>query len=506
MIALAPRLRVIAAMGLALAAPACSWVDYTPKPLVNVTIPALDTSPKKRYFAKEQPPAASAQRPLRAPKATWAELPNGLKVATIPGKSWPVAEVRVLALGGSAADGERPGLASITAKLMVEGGVAPVEALGAALSAEVTDDAIELRLSATADQLDAAIDLAGAMIARPALAEGALDKLKKREIQRASDLARSSAPWAAGMMIRRELFTLPADHHPYASFAATAEDLAKIKPGDVRALHKRAFVPKNMVVIIAGDVPSDAAMAAARRAFGGLRGGEPPVVSFTDPSQLDRLKITVIDRPKAAYADLYAAMLGPARSDKTFASYAVLAELLGGQGGRLASDLGDARALSLDVGGKVTELARGPSLLTLHVGVAPDKVFTAAQGLFEHVDRLAETAPTAAEVDGAARSLTGLLSSRFESIGGAASELGRLKALGLPDEHLDAFGKELMNVTPALVNKAGGDHMRKGRAVLVAVGPAASIGPMLARFGEVRVVDATRGFERIKTIPHARGD
>jgi zinc protease len=37
--------------------------------------------------------------------------------------------------------------------------------------------------------------------------------------------------------------------------------------------------------------------------------------------------------------------------------------------------------------------------------------------------------------------------------------------------------------------------------VVVAAGDAQAIGGMLSHFGEVKVVDPTRGFERVRTIP-----
>jgi hypothetical protein len=84
----------------------------------------------------------------------------------------------------------------------------------------------------------------------------------------------------------------------------------------------------------------------------------------------------------------------------------------------------------------------------------------------------------------------------------------RLGAAGHRDDgdvrerRLVAQGREeLRDVTPALALKAAGDKIRSGREVVVVAGDATVIGPMLSHFGEVKVVDPTKNFERVRTIP-----
>ena len=82
-----------------------------------------------------------------------------------------------------------------------------------------------------------------------------------------------------------------------------------------------------------------------------------------------------------------------------------------------------------------------------------------------------------------------------------ADELGRLRTLGLPDDYDDGYRKELREVTPALALKAASSAIRPGHLVLVVAGDAAVIGPMLSHFGQVKVVDPTKNFDRVRTIP-----
>jgi hypothetical protein len=89
---------------------------------------------------------------------------------------------------------------------------------------------------------------------------------------------------------------------------------------------------------------------------------------------------------------------------------------------------------------------------------------------------------------------------RLETTGAVANEVVRLQTLGLPDDYDETYRKELGEVTPALALKAAGESLRSGHMVVVVAGDAQALGGMLSHFGAVKVVDPTRGFERVRTI------
>ena len=81
----------------------------------------------------------------------------------------------------------------------------------------------------------------------------------------------------------------------------------------------------------------------------------------------------------------------------------------------------------------------------------------------------------------------------------AARDVGGV--LGLPDDYDDGYRKELGEITGPLALKAASEHLRSGHEVIVVAGDAATIGPMLSRFGEVKVADPTKDFARVRSIP-----
>ena len=491
-------------------APAAS---YELRPIENVAIPVRDTAPKPRaqVEARESPPPSGPARPYRLPTVTWAELPGGVRLGTAVSRALPIVEVRVVVPGGASADGERPGRAALTGELLKEGGagglpgrelLSRIEALGGTLSVNTSRDATVLSLGVTREHLADALALLGSVVQRPRLDAGELNKIKKREIERAQDSARTDGRWGALITLYRDLYALPSERHPYASYAATPAELARITAADCRAFHERQFVPKNTLVIVVGDAAPEAARAAAEKAFTDRRAAEVPAIPFTDPLPPESMKITLIDRPKSTQSDIFIGVLGPSRADRDWAAFAVAGQVLGGgPTGRLFADVREQKGLAYAASSHPVEVARGPAPLLAFAGTQTGKTGLALQALLEHTARLGSTAPGSEEVEVATRYLVDAFAIRMETVGAVADRIVQLRLLNLPDDYDDGYRKELRDITPALSGKVAGEYVRPGHAIVAVAGDAAVIGPMLSRFGEVKVVDPTREFERERTIP-----
>ncbi|WP_438033935.1 M16 family metallopeptidase [Sorangium sp. So ce204] len=485
--------------------PAQAGAPATPAPATSA--PA---APPAEAARGEQPPPSGPAKPARMPAIAWAELPSGLRVATAVSRALPLVEVRVVIRGGSAADGERTGLAAITGELLLRGGagglpgrelLARVESLGASLRVDTGLDATVIALRAPSDRLAEAALLLGHVVQRPRLDAAELARLKAQAAEAARERARSDARWGALMVLFRDLYALPTELHPYASFGATAAELPRITAADCRAFHAAWYVPKNTVVVVAGDTTPEAARAAVEKAFTDRRGAEPPALSFTDPVPPASLKITIVDRPKSAESELFLGVLGPERGASEWPALAVAGEVLGGPSGRLSQELLEPRGPAREVSAAPLDVAHGPVPLLAHVRVPAARTGLAAQAMLEHAEQLAAAAPSQEEVDAAARRLTARLGLGLGTATGLADEIAVMQALDLPDDHHESYRKELRDITPAFAGKVAHDNVRPAHAAIVVVGDAQAIGPMLSRLGDVKVVDPTRAFERKRTIP-----
>jgi predicted Zn-dependent peptidase len=236
---------------------------------------------------------------------------------------------------------------------------------------------------------------------------------------------------------------------------------------------------------VVGDAAPDAVRSAADEAFRGRATGAPPAPSLTDPMPPETLKITLVDRPRSTQSEIYLAFLGPARDEKDWPAFEVASRVLGGAA---------ARSMPLEV-------SRGRIPLVAHAATPLAKTGLALRALLEHAERLAATAPQPEEVEAAVRSMNQAFAARMQSPAAVADELARARALNLPDDYVEALRKELRDITPALVTRVAGEILRPNHAIVVVAGDAEVAGPLLSRFGEVKVVDPTRDFERRRSIP-----
>jgi predicted Zn-dependent peptidase len=481
------------------------------KEIQNVVIPVKNTTPEHATApTREAPPASGPSREYAFPKVVWAELSNGLKVGTISSGALPIVQIRVGVLAGKSAEAERTGLANLTGELLKDGGAGPmssreliakVEGLGSSLSIRTGMDSTVLGLAVTKPHVEEAMDILGALVVAPRFNAQEFKKLKKREVERVTDRARTSGAWAASMMLHRDLYATPSGRHPYANVDATASEMQKLTVEDCRTFHKQWYVPKNAFVVIAGDVTPEQSRAAAERAFGAFRGGEPPTVAFSEPAPLTGLELTVIDRPKSSQSNIYVGMRGPTRNHATWPAMAVANQVLGGGvAGRLFLDVREKQSLAYSTSSSLVELAHGPVPLTAYAGTQTAKTGLALKALLDNLDRLGTSEASPAEVDTSKRYLSDVFAIKLETIGALASELVSLRTLGLPDDYDDGYRKELREVSPAAAANAAKEHIQAGKGVVIVAGDAEIVGPMLSHFGEVKVVDPMRDFATVRTI------
>src|SRR3954471_6877475 len=201
-----------AAFLVALAA-ACAAPAPSPPPRVP-TAPA--PQPSAPPVASADPLAEAPTSPVRAtvpfPSIVHRHLAGGLDLAVVPRPGFPVVELRLIVLSGQATDGNLPGLAALTGKLLKDGGAGPwssrelaekTEALGAHLSIGTDRDATRISLGVTSDKLDPALDILAALAERPRFPAAEFSKLRQREIDRVKDRARTSPSWLASMVLYR---------------------------------------------------------------------------------------------------------------------------------------------------------------------------------------------------------------------------------------------------------------------------------------------------------------
>jgi zinc protease len=480
-------------------------------PIANLKTPDVQQKTPWLDAVRESPPESGPPRETPFPKIEHAELPNGLQLQVIQAHTLPIVQLRIVVKSGSAADGDMTGLALLTAKMLKDGGagryssrelLVRIETLGADLGVEVDPDSTVLSLAVAREHFEEAVDLLAAVAREPRWDGAEFAKLKKRQVQRVADRAKSSGAWTATMLLFRELFRLPSGVHPYASYDATPSELQRITVANCRDFYRKNFVPKNAAVIVAGDVDLDAARKTVERALASWKGPDVGPMTFAEATPPEHVKILLADRPNSAQTDIYVGMLGPARRDESWAAVKVANQVLGGGvSGRLFLDVREKRSLAYNTRSSVGELARGPVPLTAYAGTQTAKTGLAIQALLDNLKRIAHEPASDDEFNTARRYLADIFAIKMETIGSVADMVVSLNVLGLSDDYYDEYRKQVRDVSAGLAQAAIAEYVREGHAVIAVSGDASRIGPVLSHFGEVVVFNPEKEFERVRTIP-----
>ena len=475
-------------------------------PAASTAAPQVAKAP-----AREQPPPSGARVDLRLPTPVWADLPQGLSLATVERRGLPLVQIRVVVRAGSAVDGVNAGLAALTADLLKESGsidlpgdqlLARAAELGSPLTVETGFDHATVGLTVLRDDLPAALRLLGAMIVHPRLAKPDFERLRGRRVAIAVDTAHEDGDWAASLVLFRDLFHTTSGRSSYARWDALDTDLTALDLAQCRDFHRRYYVPSRTFVVIAGDTTAAETRPLVEDAFRGYRGAPPPPAAEPPPASAP-LRITVIDHPGALQSNIYTGSLGPSPADPRYPALAVMNRILGGKGtGRLFLDVREKRALAYLVKSTITELAVGPSVVSLVASTKTESTALTVQAFLEHANRLGHEAPTEDEGRVAAGFLAEDVGAKTDTLAGIADSVVRARAFGLPDDALAAHRRALLQATPASVAAVASDVFGKGLSVISVRGDAAVIAPLLARFGEVTVVDPLKSFTTVRTVAH----
>lgn len=476
----------------------------------HVDIPARDTTAKPAKGSvtpgKESPPGASASKESPFPKVARAKLANGLDVAVTEAHALPIVQIRVLVHAGTGY-GQGAGTAELTAAMLKDGGTRTmtsaqllnrVESLGANLSVDVGFDASTFGMAVTKDHLGDALTILNELVREPRFDEGELKKLKARATDEAEDNARSNGTWTATRVLFRELYS---PTNPYATYGLSPSEIAKIALPALKDFHRRFYVPKNVTIVLAGDVEASAQKLVEAR-FGDWKGGDPPKTDFPPAIVAKARRVVIADRPKSAQSDVFIVNLGPERRTSNWPAVRVANQVLGGGvASRIFNDVREQRSLAYSARSQIIELAHGAQPFVAYAGTATPKTALAAQGLLDNLEKLRKSGLDAAETETARRFLSDIFAIRMETIGSIADLIVQADTLGLPDGYWDVYRGAVRSVDATEAGAAGGALVNPDAALIVVAGDAEIIAPALAHFGEVTIVNPEQDFKTTKTLP-----
>lgn len=409
-------------------------------------------------------------------------LRNGLRVVISPDRAAPVVGVAlVYDVGFRSEPRERTGFAHLFEHLMFQGSeniakmehAAQVNSAGGVMNGSTHPDFTNYFEVLPSTALDLALFLEADRMRSPNLDQECLDNqcaVVKEEINvNVRNAPYGGFPW---IHLPALLFNEWANAHDgYGSF----EDLELASVADCKDFFDRYYAPANAVLVVAGDVDVEEAMALVRKHFDPIRKRSAPKRPSFAEAVSSEVKHRVHVDPIAPEPALAIGMRVPDPIKKPldyFAAVMLTEVLTAGDSSRLVERLVLREQIANQVSGYMGPFGdpfemRDPTLLTFEVhhthAVQAETLIAAVD---EEIQRIAEHGVDPAELARVSIALDSVWFSRLDQLGERTLQLGQFELIHGRAELVNEIPGLLRAVTPEDVRRAAVTLAGQGKAIL----------------------------------------
>jgi len=436
---------------------------------------------------------------VQLPRPTIVKLPNGLTLVLLEDHKLPTVTFSMWIRPGQLADPkDLPGLASFTSDMLREGTekrsslqiAAELDSLGATLGANARfgGSISTVNASGLAENAAQVLDMMSDIVLHPAFPADELAKYKERET--AAIEQRLSNPGAlAQQTFRKALY----GDGPLSVTLPTKEAVAKVTADDLKKFHDQHFRPGNTIFGAAGDFKAGDMRALIEKYFGAWAGAAEPATALPSKPSASSTGITLVNRPDSVQTYLLAGDIGIKRTDPDYYALVVMNQILGGGAqARLFLDLREEHSYTYGAYSSFgTEIYGGDWLANTSVRTpVTDGAITQLMYEFKRINN--EPVPQG-EMDDARHAIVAGFALALEQPGEVLGNWMTSQYYGLPLDYWDKYADRIAAVDAAAVQAAAKKFVDLNHMQWVAVGDAKQIQTVLAKYGDVKVVEVDGG-------------
>jgi zinc protease len=439
------------------------------------------------------PPAAGPAGKFHFPRFTEQRLGNGLRVVVCEERRVARVCATMLVATGLAADEQRlPGLAAVLAEMLKEGTAhrtadeiaEAVDFMGAELETSGGQDMTQASISMLEEYFADGLGLLGEMLLEPTLPDDELERLRRREL--AALAAKHAQP---GYLGRKACYRALYGEHPYAALDATEASLTAIARDDLERFRRTHFDPSRSCLVLVGSIGPDQGLRAAESVFGNWAAAAPAEPLAAQVPRLDGRRAVIVEFPNAVQSNIYIANHALRFGDADFVPFKVMNQVLGGSfASRLFMNLREEKGYTYGAYSRPDARVEAGALVA-SAAVRNEVTAGALTEFFRELNRIRDERVGADELANAKAYLTGVFPIALERIEEIAAHIVSLKLYELPENHWDTYRDRINVATPDEVQRLARQHVRPDECVIVVVGRAAELRPILEPYGPVTVLD-----------------
>jgi zinc protease len=418
-------------------------------------------------------------------------LGNGMTVYFLRNPDLPLVSFRMVVRGAGSAfePAEAEGVANLVAALMTKGTAkmgaeAVAEALdfmGASLSVSATEEYAQVSGDGLAGQFPRLMEIASDCLTGPAFRD---DEFAKERAQRIDGL--KAAKDNPGAAVRYYFQKAYFGSHPMGHLASGTEtSLGNMTVQAVKDFYKSRFRPDRAIAAVVGDVDAGALKVLLERTFGLWRNPSAAATADIIPPlpKPGSLKLLLVDKPDATQAYFVLGAPGYAMGDKVTPQAAIMNTLWGGRfTSWLNTELRIKRGLTYGASSTFRTWLPG-GIFSVSSYTKNDKIGEMLDITFGLLARAAKEGFSSEEIESARNYVQGQFPPTLETNASKAGAYVRLAFYKLGFDYYDTYMTAIGKVSAAEAKAAAAALLPRKDYVLVVVGKAAEIRPLLAKFG-----------------------
>jgi zinc protease len=447
-------------------------------------------------WRKEAPKPGPASA-LHLPVPEKFKLSNGLTVLYSERPGLPlVAADLVLHAGSGINPVDRPGLASMTARMLQQGTttrsavqIADRAAdLGATLNSGAGTDTTGITVSALSRNFPEALELLADVALHPSFPETEIERVRSERLTEI--LQEKDDPISLATRVMSAALYGPRHTYGYPN-SGTTESIKAMARKDLLQFRQQNYFPDDAALIVTGNIKLAALKPLLEKQFGAWKAGRPTPASMGTAETTDA-KLILVDRPGAPQTTLVCFSLGLARSTPDYVPVEVMNTDLGGLfSSRINMNLREEHGYTYGAFSYFL-YHRAPGPFIAGGDVRTDATGPATAEIFNELRRMRDTPMTPAELllskDSNARSLPG----RFERGTDAAASFAELFTYDLPLDFYSTLPNKINAVTVEQAQAMAQKYIVPAKMMVLAVGDRAKIEEEMKKLslGKLEIRDA----------------
>jgi zinc protease len=463
-------------------------------PLFARQAPEGDKStPISKVERKGKAPVNSEVLKVKLPRPIKATLSNGMRVLIIEDHRFPFVTTQMnIAGAGAFFDGDKPGLAGITAQMLREG----TAKHNSKEIAELTDQyASNINVMAPFASPDVTVmasglketfndwfALANEILLQPAFPADEFNKLRQRT-KFGLRQQRTNANFLANERFSAAIY----GNYPAAVVSTTPASLDAMTPETLKQFHDAHYLPQNAILGIAGDVDAKTLIPQLEKMFAGWKKTDGKVTMPENVAPATARKLYLVNRPGSVQTNILLGNIAIDRRSPDYFPMLVTNRILGGgASARFFMNLREEKGYTYGAYSRM-QAVKYPGPWVGNSEVRTDVTAGALKEFLYEMNRI-ETEPVpASELEDAKHSLIASFALSLETPGELLGSAMTSEIYGFPDDYWDTYPQHVMAVTNADIQRVAKKYLSPDSLQIVAVGDGAKIQPVLEKLGPVEV-------------------